>query len=339
MNMLLKHKYIYAYLAIMALIAMPSCDDKDTYDVMGDKGNTVFINTQDRNALNTPVNSYSYAVVHTLEGSTSSKPIVAKFPIRTTKPVGNNITIKAEVDNSLIAAFNDANGTAFKPVPDGMIKLNNMATTIVANASMSTDSIWVSVDESKLASLTEKSYLVPIKIASVSDGSLPISASYKTAYIVISTKIVVVKPNVPSTAMLGTLVTDYSAWTVMSDLESNTGTYASMFDNSTTSRWGFAAMPLTIIVDMKAVKNVGGLRLFAYRAASNYTFSNVIVSVSTDAIEYKELGVSTTESMSNESGYQYIGFYETVQARFVKLTLTWRSTSQRGISELGVYTQ
>lgn len=316
-----------------------SCSEKETFDVTGDAETRIFINTEGRNSLANLKNSYTYIIQHTLEGSTSNAEIQAKFPVLSTKPVNSNVTVTAEVDNSLVSAYNTANNVSFEKLPSGVINLTKMSATIEQGSSISLDQILVAIDPSKFAELKSPAYLLPIKLSSISNNSAKISTNYQTAYIVINTKEVIVKPNVPASGMFGALVTNYSTWGITASATANTGTASQMFDNSLTTRWGFATQPLTINADMMETKNIGGFRLFAYRAATGFLFSNVVVSVSTDGVNYKELGTATNTTMVNASGYQYIGLYKTVQARYVRLALTWTSTSQRGISELGVYAQ
>jgi len=326
--------------SLFAVVAVfQSCEKKETFDVTGDVETRIFINTEGRNSLANLKNSYTYTIQHTLEGSTSNAEIQAKFPVLSTKPVNSNVTVTAEVDNSLVTAYNTANNVSFEKLPSEVINLTKMSATIEQGSSISVDQILVSIDQSKFAGLTAAAYLLPIKLTSISNNSAQISSNYQTAYIVINTKEVLVKPNVPASGMFGALVTNYSTWGITASATPNTGAAAQMFDNSLTTRWGFATQPLTINADMMETKTIGGFRLFAYRAATGFLFSNVVVSVSDDGVSYKELGTATNTTMVNASGYQYIGLYKTVRARYVRLALTWTSTSQRGISELGVYVQ
>ncbi len=331
---------IVSFLAVIVSV-FQSCSDKETFDVTGDTETRIFINSEGRNSLVNLKNSFTYTIQHTTEGSTSDVAIQAKFPVLSTKPVSSSVTVNAEVDNSLVTAYNAANNVSYERLPNGAVTLTKMSATIDQGSSVSSDQILVSIDQAKFAQLTAAAYLIPIKLSSISNNSAKISTNYQTAYIVINTKEVIVKPSVPATGMFGALVTNYSTWGITASGTPTTGTLVTqMFDGNVSTRWGFATHPLTITADMMETKTIGGFRLFAYRAVTNgITFSNVVVSVSDDGINYKELGTATNATMVNASGYQYIGLYKTVQARYFRLAVTWSSTSQRGISELGVYVQ
>lgn len=331
---------IVSFFAVLASV-FQSCSDKETFDVTGDAETRIFINSEGRNSLVNLKNSFTYTIEHTAEGSTSNAEIQAKFPVQSTKPVNNSLTVNAEIDNSLVTAYNTANNVSYERLPSGVVNLTKTSATIEQGSSISLDQILVSINQTKFAELTGAAYLLPIKLSSISNNSAKISTNYQTAYIVINTKEVIVKPSVPASGMFGTLVTNYSAWGITANGTPTTGTtLAQMFDNNVATRWGFATHPLTITADMMETKTIGGFRLFAYRAVTNnIQFSNVVVSVSDDGVNYRELGTGTNTTMINASGYQYIGLYKTVRARYFRLALTWSSTSQRGISELGVYVQ
>ncbi|WAC40730.1 BT_3987 domain-containing protein [Pedobacter sp. SL55] len=331
---------IVSFFAVMVSV-FQSCSKKETYDVTGDTETRIFINSEGRSSLANLKNSFTYTIQHTVESSTSNADIQAKFAVQSTKPVSSTVTVNAEVDNSLVAAYNTANNVSFATLPSGAVTLNKTSVTIEQGSSISSDQILVSVDQSKFAELTAPAYLLPIKLSSISNNAAKISTNYQTAYIVINTKEVIVKPSVPASGMLGALVTNYSTWGITANGTPTTGTtLAQMFDGNVSTRWGFATHPLTITADMMETKTIGGFRLFAYRALTNgISFSNVVVSVSDDGVNYKELGTATNATMTNAAGYQYIGLYKTVQARYFRLAVTWSSTSQRGISELGVYVQ
>lgn len=338
MNMSLNFRsIIIAIIGIIVLPSFQSCSDDESYDVTGNPTNKVFVNTQGWSPINTPKNSFVFEVVHTPEGDFGN--ILAKFPIRSTGAISSATTVKVELDNSLIEAYNQAHNTQYAAFPTAVLNLNRDAATIATGEYISADSISISVDQSKLGLLTEKAYLVPVKLASVSGSNAEIASSQNIVYIIATTSVRLIKYNVASTAMLGSLVSSYSGWEVSADVTVSSGTYSNIFDASTTTYWTFSASPATIVIDMKENKNVSGLRLFARNATSTSnenSFNNVVVSLSEDNLSYNNIGTVTNSTMVKESGYQYIGFYRAVSARYIKLSLGW-STTTRAIADLRVY--
>lgn len=340
MNISFFYKYIVASCITFAICSMQSCSDDEAYDVVGDKTNKVFINTDHLNPIGTPKNSYTFEVQHTPEGSTAGSSIEAKFPVRTTRAVEGNIVVTAEIDNSAIDIYNNANGTSYNMIPENLVVLEDMSATVSQGNTLSTDSIEVSIDQTKLDQLTKEYYLVPIKLKSVSDKSAEISSNYNTVYIIINTKEVVIKPNVSPSEMLGTLVSDYSAWTVIADVTASSGSASDVFDGSTNTYWDLQASPVTITLDMKQKKKIGGLRLYSmYAQYGSYYYANKVdVAVSENSIDYKELGAGLVSNMASASNYQYLGFYKPIEAQYIKLKLTWAASWAAGIRELGIYT-
>jgi len=337
MKITLNFKHLLACFVVIAASTFQSCDDKETYDVVGNPANIIYINTQGWIPGKVSNNQNTFSVVQTPIGYVGN--VLTKIPIRSTKPMATNTSVKAELDNSLIEAYNKEYGTTCVALPEGVIDLSKAVATIPQGAYLSADSVNISIDNSKLALLTGKAYLAPVKLTSTSDPGSEVSKKYSTAYIVINTSKTIIKDNVASADMLGSLVTNYSTFTVTSDPASTRNTFANIFDGSTTTYWQFGTSPVSIVVDMKELKKVTGFRLFSYYAASgsSYLFSKVQVSLSKDNVTFEESGTSTSSTMVNESGYQYISFYGAAEARYVKLTLHWASSYYRRICELGVY--
>jgi len=337
MNISLKFRHIIVCLTIMATSSLLSCSDNESYDVMGDPANKVFINTQQWTPINSPKNAFSFSVVHTPVGDFGD--VQAKFPVRSTRPVNESVTIKVELDNSLVDSYNKANGTAYAKLPDGILNMSKNSVIIEKGSYLSADSVQLSIDNSKLAQLTEKAYLAPVKLMSVAGDDCEISSDYNTAYVLITTSVNLIKANVGSTDMTGSLVSDYSAWTVTTDVTPSKGSYSSIFDGSTSTNWRFPSTPVTMTIDMKEVKKISGFKLFSQYGQYGYTFSQVKISLSKDNVSYDEIGTCSESKMNNEGGYQYICFYGGMEAQYIKLTLNWKYSWYPYICELGVYTK
>lgn len=341
-TMKLSYKFSYLRVCLIALAtsSLFSCSKDESYDVTGDPQNKIFINTQQWAPINSLPNSFSFSVVHTPVGDFGE--FSAKVPVRSTRPVGSETKVMGSVDNSLVESYNKDHGTSYAVLPQDVASsfmVTNSA-TIAKDGYLSGDSIKVGVANDKLKLLTEKAYMVPVKLTSVSGSNCGISKDYSVAYIVITTSVNRIKPNAGSADMVGTLVSDYSTWTATATPGSTSGSVSSMFDGSTSSSWRFPSSPVTMVIDMKDVKDVAGFRMFSQYAqyGSFYMFSQVKVELSSDDVTYDEVGTCKSGDMVSENGYQYIGFYGSYKARYVKLTLYWNSSYTR-ICELGVYTK
>lgn len=321
---------------VIAASIFQSCDDKETYDVVGNPSNIIYINTQQWSSINEQRNQFTFEIVHTPSGDFGT--VLAKFPIRSTKPLNKAVTLKVEVDNSLVVAYNKSYGTTCAVLPDGILDLSKAIASISEGKCLSADSITISMDKSKLALLTQQNYLIPVKLSTISRSDFQISSDYSTVYLAINTSTKIIKDNVGSGTMVGSLETDYSGWTVTSDPASAGNAFADIFDGSTDSYWQFDESEVTLTVNLKTVKKISGFRLYTQYASYGYIFSNIQVSISKDNVTFDVAGTCTDSTMANESGYQYIGFYGGVEARYVKLKLQWKYPWFHSLCELGVYT-
>lgn len=330
-------KFRYYNLCLLALSAsLFACSESDSYDVVGDSQNKLYVNLGAWSPIDAPKNSFAFEVVHTPIGDFGS--VAAKFPVKISRPAANDVTAKMEVDNSLVDSYNSLHGTSFAKLPDGVLDLSSATATINKGLYQSLDSVSIAIANNKLALLTEKKYLVPVKISSSTDKSIGISQDNSTTYLVISTSVNRIQSNIGSAKMDGALASSlYSSWTVTTDATPTKGTVANIFDGSTSTNWRFSTTPVTFTIDMKAAQNVTGFRAYCQYANYGYVFGNVDVSLSNDGTTWDYVGKATNSTMANEGGYQYISFYGAYQARYVKLTFSWLYSYYPYICELGVY--
>jgi hypothetical protein len=280
----------------------------------------------------------AFAVVHTPVGDFGN--VKAKFPIRSLRAVDNTAKVTAKLDNSLIDAYNTKYATSYVKFPDGTLNVDSLTATILKGQSVGEDSLILSVPSSALSQLTGPGYIAPIRITAISGADGTESEDYGIGYVIVTTSTKLIKANVGSADMLGSLVPDYSAWTASSANSGNTD-FSSLVDGDTWGGWDFNSSPSTLIIDMKAEKNVTGIRSYSMYAEYGYTFSQVGLSLSTDGTTYTDAGTSSSSDMANESGYQYIGLYGAVKARYLKITYNWTYNYSwaTSIEELGVYVQ
>ncbi len=339
---MLKNIYIAGCLVLMTG-AIVSCKKDKSYDVKGDPQTRFYTNNE---ALgDAPVNSKSYSVVNypNVAGSglinlSTTVPAKIQFPVFSTKPVGQNVTITAELDNSLITAYNAAHSTNYVAFPAGLLKTDVLAAQIASGATRSTDSITIETDAALLNTLTEKAYMAPIRLKAASNSSGTITTTESAiTYIVVNMELRRIKYLAAAAEAQGALITPRTAWTVL--FTPAPTTVGSIIDGSTTtfSRW--TASPVQVDVNMQDPKNVTGLRLYTSNSAT-YTPTQVEVSLSQDGINYDVIGSPLKANLTYASSYNYILFYKAITAKFVRLRL-WYSTSTNTqnfrVTELDVY--
>ncbi len=315
-------------IAAYGVFMLQSCSDDETYDVTGSRENKVYINVQSWSPVNTPENSFLFNVTKTPVGSmiSGADSIAMKFGVQCTQKASEDITVKFELDNSLVS-------DGYTVLPDDVtLGMDKTELTITKGSTMSGDSITIYIDSSKLNLLPVGSYMVPVKISSVTNAE--VSSNLQSACLIVDaayTNCVDQATSIPGTALSGR-----TSWTASLSVTPTYGSLSNMFDGNTRSYWYLnpaAACELT--VDTKLLRsNISGIRIHTY--STSYSLKTVEVYSSTDGATWESQG---SASLATSSSYQYIQFYSEIGAQYLKLDITgWKSSSYVILSEFDVYT-
>lgn len=340
-------KYFIGCIAIIALLV--SCKKDEPFDKTGDPVVKFFT---DGEALgNAPQNSISYSVVNIpdVAGSgvvnlSTTVPATIKFPVLSTRPVAGDVTIGAVLDNSLIASYNAANNTNYLPFPDGVLNTDALSAKILKGQTISADSITITPYAANFNILTEKKYMAPIKLTTVSNpeaGEIT-KTTTQVLYIVVDAEQRRIRYNATAAQALGTLISPRTAWTAaFNPAPATFGGNGSIFDGSTStySRWASGTSPATVDVDMQSVQNVTGIRLYTSNSTTT-TPTQIEVYLSSDGITWDHIGTPLRANLTFASGYNYILFYKAIPAKYVRLVMSYStSTSSQNlrVTEFDVY--
>lgn len=340
----------YFVCCLLAAAVLASCRKKDSYDITGDPEVKFF--TNEVSSGDAPQNSISYSVVNIPDVNgpgwatlSTTMPDAIKFPVRASREVTEEVTISAELDNSLVEAYNEAHNTNYKPFPAGILNAQSLAAKIPAGASRSVDSITITVETANLHQLTEKAYMAPIRLTSVSNpaaGAISSNEAIQVTYIVVRVEQRRIAYNRAAAQALGSLIADRSSWTaVLTPDPTQISGGGSILDGSTTSYSRWNTSPGQADVNMQEVKRVTGVRVYT-STTSSVTPTQVEVYLSEDGVNYDAIGAPLRENLSFASGYTYILFYKAIPAKFIRLVLyysTSTSTQNRRLAELQVYAE
>jgi len=339
---MIKTKYLASLVIVSAFL---SCAKEEEFDVKGDPEVKFFTNSA--NTGDAPVNSVSYNVVNIpvatgngLSNLSTTFPTTVKIPVFATKPVSDDVTIGAELDNSLIAKYNEAHGTNYVAFPANFLNTSSLAARIVKGSTTSIDSLNIPVSLTALSTLTEKAYLAPIKLTTVSNkgtGSITNNGDAQVVYVVANMEYRYIRYLGTTADITGTLVTPRTAWTA--SYAPTPTTVGSIFDGLTTtfSRW--SASPGLLDVNMQEEKNVSAIRLYTTNSATLIP-TQIDVSVSTDGINYTLVGSPLRANLTYASSYNYIVFYKPIPAKYIRLKLyygTSTNTQNLRVTEFDVY--
>jgi len=342
MNLAMKIKtYILGLLAMAALLGFQSCDD-ESYDVVGNPDYFIYFPAKGQlNDKSATVEAFT--VVSTPIGYFGDE-VFAKFGVSVTRPMNEDVTVTAVIDNSLVETFNTANGTDYKTC--SVAVLQKASVNISNGAYVSSDSIEVIIPEEQYSSMTEMgTYLIPVRLETVTKGK--VAATRNLAYVVVNLEERLIKKDASSSDIKGTKVTDRSAWTaITTDTSVDESAIASIFDGDADTGVQFSNQENpTLTIDMQTANKVTALYFKNSSSSwgSYYNLSTIGVELSADGNDWIEAEPASPVIENNTD--QYIVFYGAVESRYIRLSLQWINGSgswgyyYRYLNELDVYAE
>ena len=308
------------YIGMFALcgIGLAACGDDEAYDVYGDPFNRVY----------TLDNSSAYKIVQTPIGTVSN--VDFKWSVKCSKKAEAIIKVAVEVDNSLIAAYNEEHGTEFEAMPAEAIVLENAEMTIPAGEMVVADMVHVKLtdDASVLSTLkSEKGYIIPLRLASAEGPNTELSTNMIAPSFL---TITVTEDNMNHEATkytgTGTLVADQSGWTATTNgaVQSWYDPIESIFDGNyqtycyMTNRSG----ELQLDIDMGKPYSFDGIKM----TTSGYDYetweeteagafsAGMTVSTSDNGTDWKSQG-------EVEGDAEACVFYAPLTARYIRISV------------------
>lgn len=315
---------LYVGLFSLCGMAFTACDDEETYDVMGEKNNLVY--------LREPVGNFKF--IHT--PVTSASTLNYSIAVRCTQNAATDIRATIEVDESLVVAYNEENQTEYEAFPEEALVFENRALTIPQGEILSNVAN-ITADQSKIAELrSEKGYLLALKVGEVKGGKP--SRNVNTAFVIVSTVIDsdMIDESLNDSDTQGTIVSDRQGWNIEVESENEfteTGSVDKAFDEDTNSSWKIkSSESFAVIFDLAEERDVTALRCM-YRYYGYYDYlsfaKDTKIESSTNGTDWSEVGV-----LSKGSGWGSpinTNFYAPVKARYFKATIpvvsSWSGSS------------
>lgn len=284
-------------------------------------------------------NTLTGSIAHTPSGSFNG--VNAAFDVYTTVFSASGYTVTASVDNSLIDAYNSANGTSYKSIDESLIKIANNPATIEANANKTTEQLKVSL-EGDLSTLTDKSgYLIPVTFSA--NGAVT-SSSRGVVYIIVTPVEELFRKNFAFEDIGGSLVEDRLGWTIEgeSDLYTESYQHESLLDgdgNTYVRTWGG---PVVFKIDFGKELDVTAVSLLPRQDnpwyASYHPYS-IQIEYSEDGNIYTELGTAMQANgeIVSFNGAAFAALYGSQKMRYIRITASYNSNM--GTAEFNVYSK
>lgn len=273
-------------------------------------------------------NTIKASVIHMPSGSNAT--VSGTVTAHVSEPSAAGYSVNYTVDNSLIDAYNAANGTTCKALPDGFL---NIPECKIDAMSYGSNEIKPELT-GDLSSLTEPVYLVPLRISI--DG-LKTSQKNGVAYMIITTEYNDFMTGPTSDDVRGNYVEDRSAFKA-SDADTGAALGSSLFDGSEYS----SSESRNIKVDLGASYKVSALRLnYSYASyGSYYRPVKLRISTSDDGTNWTIRG-TLTENFWQRTGSDFLMVLsQSVECHYVKVELLqYGSSYYYGMGEFGIYAE
>lgn len=289
--------------------------DEDIASLTGSK-------TVDCNIVNTPVGVFG--------------GVDSKFTVSLKASVYTDVQLSAEIDNSLIAAYNEENGTSYEALPSDFASVLKVNAATIKPGELSGD-VAVTMDSEKAKQLSG-SYIVPMHIAmTYSDGTKKVFD--EPVYTTIGVKETLINDN--ATSIPGTKG-DLKTYSVVSAENLDPEEFRGLFSDDWNASWPFLEKKETaaFTVDLGAEKNLVAFNI------DNYVGKEYTLYFSNDGNTWKEIGSTEghTAVYDRSTWEQAYVMYGAVKCRYIKAEMkldtnswAWSYGSYAAISALNFY--
>lgn len=301
----------YASMLALCVMNFTACSDEETYDFTGDPYNHVYLQS----------NGGTFTFVHTPVSSISTLDF--KLPLYCNHRVTSPFTAKVEVDNSLVATYNEENNTEYAEVPVSALVLANSVIRFEQGGFVGADTLNVMTNEAMSELRNEKGYVIPLRITSVEGKECKLVESRSITYVIVNVKEDTdnIYDDPADDNVTGTLVGDRSTWTaIVADGTSYSGQSGDMFSDGSAYWYGRAVstgQELPVIINLGRPYTFDGITA-SYLYYGYYTYGSWTnrskIEVGSDGTNWQEVGI-----LSNTNIVQ--GFYAPVTAQYIRITV------------------
>ena len=301
--MIMKLKNIFLALggAMLLSCSMASCSDEEEYDFDGIAYERIYF----ANATTVTTG----AVVKTPVGNFTS--LDGEKTIKTTAPTTKAIQVKFAIDNSLVDAYNEKNGTEYAAAPNGVFTLSTDQLTIEADTTSSKEGLALTISEAGVEQLEPgNEYLIPVVIAGSSDADYRPSSNVGFAYYLVSVTSKLIDEN---GTLDGLTLLNKTGWTV-SCTDNGATNLQNIVDGSNSTYAKFSrADNHEVVIDLGSEQAFKGIEV--YFRNYFYAFDSCELDYSTDGSTWNGIGTVANNWSSSLSCV----LYGSVSARYVRI--------------------
>ena len=259
--------------------------------------------------------SYEGMIKHTPAGTDGALEV--SFPVKLAPMGTETVTASVAQDNSLVAAYNQENGTSYEALPAANVKIEGGNVSILGGE-VASENVTVSLTGDLTGLRNATGYLLPLRLTSPAGVAEGRDIAYVTLKVVDSKL-----KNISSEEdIIGSLATDRTGWSIEgrgssmnNAIDGNANTYATNFPTQNDN---------VVTLNLGAVKSVSGIMVSGMYYAPTIT----MIELSTDGVNFEGVGVpGDGEHLETGSGWSldtvHVGFYDGIQAQYVRVTLNF----------------
>ncbi len=229
------------------------------------------------------------------------------------------VDFRLVVDQSLVAKYNATNGTDYKAIAAGDIKLSSNTIGFAVDEKISTP---VLVSVADLSKLPDKLSMIAVRLEATGMEDYTLAPKDAVKYILIHRVTTNIISNV--TAVEGTVIADRSGWayTAPGALSLNS---AAMFDGVTSNQdmgW-YSQGDIVATVDMAKSQKIAGYRMSPIFGMDGYAVKRLFdIETSEDGTTWTDqsLDLPYVQIGAYTDGWQYVKFIVPVTCRYIRMT-------------------
>lgn len=268
-------------------------------------------------------------VVHK-KGMGSVADFSQSFNVCTTVASETGYTVSAVYDNSLVAAYNQKHGTAYKALPAANLSIDPSTVSIAANSTRSEVSVKLSLTGDVTGLNDENGYLAAVKLSA---SGAETSEGRGVVYAVIKSENNLIKPIKSVNDIVGFPAGGRSSWSSESDPE------GIIFDGDNGTTKDFATSGNVLTVNLAGTHLVTGLDIYSNK------LQNVSIEYSVDGTAWKTAGTAASDEVvytgSNWGmGNFYVAFTEVLEAAYLRVSFDFGGSYAswyHAIAEFSIY--
>lgn len=313
----------YAGLLTLCTINFAACSDDKTYDFPGDPYNRVYM----------PDKSGSYKIVQTPISSISN--LECLIPLKCTQKASGNIRATVEIDNSMIAAYNEAHGTSYEEMPASALVLENAVMNIPEGYMASADTLRITTtdDENVISTLrSQNGYLIPLRITATEGGASQPSTNVFSTYLTVTVTEDNVNHDAVESDITGTLVADQTGWSAITNasVQSYYDPIESIFDGDmSTYFYATASEDIRLDINMGKSYTFNAITFYygySYGSWGSYEYgclsSGMTIYTSNDGATWQSAGEITGSTS------KFCVFYAPLTTQYIRLVKPKGSSSR-----------